>query len=1684
MDDKKRVLEAENEFSTIGFEYDDQGRLLEERSPDCVVTYHRDEIGNIQSISATNGVRIDIKRDRDHRITQLIDHAGNVHTVSYALNGAMESITYPNGVKTDVKTNKNGYPVNVKTRGMAASQYQADHSYDACDRLVRTITDLDTKEYSYDPAGRLTRVDSKNEEKNEFFSLDANGNVLEDKNGKNVYSMADKFQESGAYRFFYDEHGRVVDDGFNQYEYNGRGQVIRVINNNSSQDTIEYKYDALGRRIRKKLKSTYTIYIWAGQTLLSEKTIDNTFSDKIHDQTDYLFFPSMPMPVSMIKNDELYCFHTGQRNEVLFITDKKASVKWQAEYTAHGKADILIEEINNPFRLTGQYFDSETGLHYNLARYYNPDLGRFYTRDPLFVDGGSGNFYIYCNGDPINRIDPTGEFVFCAALLVGAVAGAIIGAGLEAYSQHKAIKAGEQEGYDLWGVAKAGGLGGVLGGVGAAVGIAAGGIGVATSVAGFAGVGFVEGIASTFAEQCTENALTGSNVGFSETLKNALIGGAIGAVLGTVTVGAGGVHAGRVKKALSAVGEAIADSKVGKKVKNAVKGRKPKTLKASVMTEDPVNLMTGGVMDDQSDFLFPGKLALDWTRSYSSQSTYKGQLGHKWQTPADSRLEIKPDGEVYFYDGGAGYTIFDSLPGKSPVKEIINGAVLSRIRNTLQVLLKSGKVYSFKTSGLTNTILYVDKIHDSNMNWIEFFRQDGELKKITNNSGCSLDVYCESGKIKQIYYTGPDSEDSRLFVSYDYDSDENLISVYDAFDNPLRFEYINHLMVKHSDRNGNSYCHEYDEYTDQGKCIYAYGDDNFFECTINYEQGRTRFTNSLGFENILVYDENHLPLEEIDHNGYKTVYTYDQAGRCTSITDKLDRITCYIYDEDGNNTSIIRPDNEEIVIQYENNLPVQIDDPRKNSWHQEWNDKGQLVTQTSPVGAKTGFRYNKDGELVSSIDAVGNETHFITSTLGAVESIVDEKGNKTQFTHDDLGNIIRAQDAMGNVTRYTYDAKSRLSQVAKPSGSAIACQYDNQDNLTQYQDENGQVTKFEHTFTGKVAKKINPDGTQILYTYDTEDQLISVKNEREQTYLFKRDHAGNVTHETDYYGNTSQFVYNPRGLLLKTIDPLQRATGYSFDNLDRLTHKRFYKPEDEYTPYKTESYEYDANSNLIAHDNDDIQITRSMNALNQVVTETQGDIYVYNEYNILGRRTRRQSSLGNMIDYEYDELGNPSSITINNKKTIQIQRDEIGLPVKETFSGSLTREYSYNTDGQLTHQHIGTNGIHNIERTYNYDRKGNLTEQHDSVKGSSYFSYDPMDRISQYINPENRIRDFLRDPAGDLIKHQPYDQESSTRTSIHKDTEYVFDAVGNLIETLDNVTHDLTTFTWDEKNCLITADKNGTLTDMTYDATGRRISKETNGEKTQFFWDNNTLLADRTADQTREFVYYPGTFEPLAVVDKDQNVFYFNNDLVGLPREVTTDRGEILWSASYDAHGKITNLHEDRFDNPLRLQGQYFDPEIGLCYNRHRYYDPDIGSFISADPLGLEAGTNNYAYAPNVWSWIDPLGLCMSAPKNTDLKVLGRLDDTAVAKNWKGHDVLDIPDWTMKKNMEWVDQGVQNKQDFYTASPESGNMIQTSGRFKGEPTIYAQEIRRIKDVGYVKKGDYYVHPNNVGTFKP
>jgi hypothetical protein len=177
-------------------------------------------------------------------------------------------------------------------------------------------------------------------------------------------------------------------------------------------------------------------------------------------------------------------------------------------------------------------------------------------------------------------------------------------------------------------------------------------------------------------------------------------------------------------------------------------------------------------------------------------------------------------------------------------------------------------------------------------------------------------------------------------------------------------------------------------------------------------------------------------------------------------------------------------------------------------------------------------------------------------------------------------------------------------------------------------------------------------------------------------------------------------------------------------------------------------------------------------------------------------------------------------------------------------------------------------------------------------------------------------------------------------------------------------------------------------------------------------------------------------------------------------------------------------IQENTMDHNCGCGGQEF-------HNPDRWEEFDMFIDITAEVIGVNdidtLSDPNASKVEKVWSAISLLPSPLKGIKLLkffegmgkvagETKVLGRLQDTAVAKEWKDHDVLNIKDWTIAKNDAWVQEGIKNKQNFYTASPiTKGNLWDD---IAGRETVYARELRMITEAGYVKRGDYYIHPAN------
>jgi RHS repeat-associated protein len=154
-----------------------------------------------------------------------------------------------------------------------------------------------------------------------------------------------------------------------------------------------------------------------------------------------------------------------------------------------------------------------------------------------------------------------------------------------------------------------------------------------------------------------------------------------------------------------------------------------------------------------------------------------------------------------------------------------------------------------------------------------------------------------------------------------------------------------------------------------------------------------------------------------------------------------------------------------------------------------------------------------------------------------------------------------------------------------------------------------------------------------------------------------------------------------------------------------------------------------------------------------------------------------------------------------------------------------------------------------------------------------------------------------------------------------------------------------------------------------------------NGELKQF----NTFYTSETGQPTvsvkacydpeRDYFYLNG--EPLALREYETNpgTYYYLHDHLGTPQQLVKADGTAVWKAAYLPYGQA-QVQLGTVTNNLRFPGQYFDPETGLHYNWHRFYDPETGRYLSADPIGLDGGMNLYNYTSNnPMNAIDPKGL-------------------------------------------------------------------------------------------------------------
>ncbi|MEJ2613085.1 MAG: RHS repeat-associated core domain-containing protein, partial [Candidatus Thiodiazotropha sp.] len=192
-------------------------------------------------------------------------------------------------------------------------------------------------------------------------------------------------------------------------------------------------------------------------------------------------------------------------------------------------------------------------------------------------------------------------------------------------------------------------------------------------------------------------------------------------------------------------------------------------------------------------------------------------------------------------------------------------------------------------------------------------------------------------------------------------------------------------------------------------------------------------------------------------------------------------------------------------------------------------------------------------------------------------------------------------------------------------------------------------------------------------------------------------------------------------------------------------------------------------------------------------------------------------------------------------------------------------------------------------------------------------------------------------------------------------------------------------YAYDSRDQLVRVETEEGVWEAEYDAIGRRVRKTWLGKTTEYYWNQDQLIAEVSpAGRLRLYVYAnPLALTPLLIVDyhsinappESGECYCIFSDQIGSPCLVEDDQGTDVWRARIEPYGEAEIKSIKGFEFHFRFPGHYFDNEIGLHYNRFRYYDPGLGRYIQSDPWGLAGGYNLYGYFTNPLLQVDVQGL-------------------------------------------------------------------------------------------------------------
>jgi len=392
---------------TLGFTYNPVGWLLSASDTadgqSFATAYAYDEAGRVTSLHSDAAQPVTYAYDLAGRLASLTIPGSGVATFTHDAAGARTGVTLPSGALTSYGYDPAGRIASIvttATSGVIAERYTRDaagrvvsdsfgaYAYDAAGRLVTwTAPTGAVTTYTYDAASNFTGA-STDGSATASFTVDA----------------ADRITSPG---FTYDDAGNLTSDGTRLFTYDAACRLVSVADASTETTIATYAYDAFNRRVSATEGGATVFFHYDGASSRVIAETDGTgatVASYAYDSAGNLF--------SMTRGGATYFYHLNARGDVVAMSDSQGAVVNTYTYDPWGTLISENETVSNPYRYASYRYDEATGLSYCWNRYYAPELARFLTRDIYpgeLADPVTMNPYLYCGGDPANRVDPSGK---------------------------------------------------------------------------------------------------------------------------------------------------------------------------------------------------------------------------------------------------------------------------------------------------------------------------------------------------------------------------------------------------------------------------------------------------------------------------------------------------------------------------------------------------------------------------------------------------------------------------------------------------------------------------------------------------------------------------------------------------------------------------------------------------------------------------------------------------------------------------------------------------------------------------------------------------------------------------------------------------------------------------------------------------------------------------------------------------------------------------------------------------------------------------------------------------------------------------------------------------------------------------------------------------------------------------